>query len=68
MKIVYETRNFWVCDIGKKGFEVYKAEVTVSKKIASIGLGKNLGLQRAIEECDRRQAQEDCLRNHSRGR
>jgi hypothetical protein len=59
--ILHETRDFWVSDAGKRGFEVYRNGATASVRVACIGHGPapNLGLQRAIAECDKRQATHD---------
>lgn len=56
-RIVHETRDFWVLAVGARGFEVYRTGLTHSTRVASIGHGPgpNLGLQRAIAECERRQ-------------
>ncbi|KAF1049310.1 MAG: hypothetical protein GAK38_00766 [Xylophilus sp.] len=55
-QIKYETRDFWVLDVGARGFEVYRTGITHSARCASIGRGPTLGLARAIAEADRRQA------------
>lgn len=52
--VVYETLNFWVLDVGGKGFEVYRKGATCSVRVAQIG--RSLGLSRAIAEADRRQS------------
>lgn len=59
--IRYETPNFWVKDVGVRGFEVYKTGLVVSTRVACIGHGPapRLGLTRAIAECDRRQKELD---------
>lgn len=54
--IKYETHDFWVLDVGAKGFEVYRKGITASTRVASIGPGANFGLPRAIAETDKRQA------------
>lgn len=54
--IKHETHDFWVLDVGAKGFEVYRKGCTHSTKVASIGPGPRHGLPRAIEEAQRRQA------------
>ena len=52
--IAYEKGQFWVLNLGSKGFEVYKNGITHSTRCAIIGFtGKN-GLDRAILEIDRR--------------
>lgn len=54
--IKYETPNFWVLDVGRKGYEVYRNGATCSVRVASIGHGTSLGLPRAIAEADKREA------------
>lgn len=51
----HETKDFYVIDVGRKGYEVYRTGITHSTRVASIGLGATLGLPRAIAECERRQ-------------
>lgn len=51
--ILHETHDFWVLDVGIKGYQVYRKGITHSTKVASIG--KSIGLEKAICECDRRQ-------------
>lgn len=55
--IKYENGEFWVLDVGDRGFEVYRSGITHSTRVASIGRGQSpqLGLTRAIAEADRRQ-------------
>lgn len=59
-QIKYETPGgeYWVLDVGKRGYEVYKAGATHSTRVASIGhgAGPGLGLERATAEADRRLA------------
>lgn len=55
----HETRNFWVLDVGAKGFEVYRSGPTASTRCAIIGYIGPEGLRRAIAECERRQQAED---------
>lgn len=62
--IKYETKDFWVLDVGEKGFEVYQTGITASTRVASIGHGETLGLPRAIQEADQRQADLDAERLH----
>lgn len=57
--IKHETRSFWVLSVGSRGFEVYQKGCTHSTRVASVGHGPNLGLARAIAECERRQVAED---------
>lgn len=51
--ILYENGPFWVCRKGK-GFEVYRAGVTHSTRVASVGFEGQKGLDRAKAEADRR--------------
>lgn len=55
--IKYETHDFWVLDVGQKGYEVYRTGATHSTRVTSIGHGEppTLGITRAIAEADRRQ-------------
>ena len=53
--ILYENNTHWVFDAGEKGFEVYKKTITHSVRVACIG--KSLGLQRAIDEANKRNVQ-----------
>lgn len=55
--IKHEAGAFWVLDIGSRGYQVYQAGITHSTKVASIGRGQGLGLERAIKDADRRHAQ-----------
>jgi len=57
--IKHETKDFWVLDVGAKGFEVYKTGITHSTRVAIIGHGPALGLPRAIQEAQQRQADLD---------
>ena len=57
--IRHETHDFWVLDVGANGFQVYRKGITHSTKVASIG--KSIGLQKAIDECDRRQKELEAL-------
>lgn len=52
--ILYESasKNFWVLDVGDKGFAVMRVGATASSQVAAIG--RSLGLQRAIDEANRR--------------
>jgi hypothetical protein len=67
-EILYENGPFWVCrgqQFGK-GFEVYRAGVTHSVRVAVIGYEGQVGLDRAKAEADKR-AGAVTLHNHSRG-
>jgi hypothetical protein len=57
--IKHETHDFWVLDVRARGFEVYRKGCTHSTRVASIGPGPapRLGIERAIAECERRQAE-----------
>lgn len=54
--IAYEKGQFWVLNLGSKGFEVYKNGITHSTRCAVIGFSGQNGLDRAIVEIDRRLA------------
>jgi len=54
--IKHETRDYWVLDAGAKGFEVYRTGITHSTRCAQIGHIGQIGLDKAIAECERRQA------------
>lgn len=56
--IKHETANFWVLEVGHKGFEVYQKGCTHSTRVASIGHGPApfLGLERAKRAANDRQA------------
>jgi len=54
--IAYEKGQFWVLNLGSKGFEVYKNGLTHSTRCAVIGFQGQNGLDRAIVEIDRRLA------------
>ena len=57
--IVYETADLWVLEV-PKGHEVYQTGITCSTRKARIGdFADGSGLQRAIDECNRRQAIKD---------
>lgn len=59
--IAHETRNFWVLDVGHNGLEVMRKDITHSTRVMSVGHGPapQLGITRAIYECDKRQAEFD---------
>lgn len=52
--IAYETKRYWVLDAPNKAYEVYRKTITHSVRVAIIG--RSLGLERAIAECDRRES------------
>lgn len=52
--IAYEKGQYWVLNLGSKGFEVYKTGITHSTRCATIGYSGQNGLQLAILEIDRR--------------
>jgi len=58
--ILHENGNFWVCKASnpKNGFEVYKNGITHSTRCAIIGFLGEVGLKKAITECDKRANQE----------
>ena len=53
--IIYETKNHWVLRV-KNGFEVYKVGVTHSTRVSQIGYDGRKGEEKAIMECDKREA------------
>lgn len=55
--IKHETRSFFVLCVGAKGFQVLRRDPTAATVVAHIGVGtgRGLGLDRAIDECERRQ-------------
>lgn len=56
--IKHETARFFVLAVGEKGFQVLRKGPTCSTVVARIGNGAapNLGLTRAIAECERRES------------
>ena len=54
--IAYEKGQFWVLNLGSKGFEIYKNGLTHSTRCAVIGFSGQNGLDRAIVEINRRLA------------
>ena len=52
-EILYENGDYWVCK-AKKGYEVYKSGFTHSTRCAVIGWDGQKGINRAIQEADRR--------------
>ncbi len=65
--IKHETENFFVLENGAKGYEVYRKGICAAQKIASIGhgAGPNLGIERAISECNRRQELSNAASRHN---
>lgn len=57
--IKYETRSFFVLSVGDRGFEIYKTGPTAAVRVGRVGNGELLGLKRAIQETNRRQALAD---------
>lgn len=55
--IKHETAHFWVLDVGRRGYEVYRSGATHSTRVACVGRGPGprLGLERAIAEAERRE-------------
>ena len=51
--ILHENGPFWVCRTDK-GFEVYRAGITHSTRVATIGYKGQPGLDRAKQEADKR--------------
>lgn len=52
--IIYELTNFWVLRV-ETGFEVLKTGVTHSTRVAQIGYTGQVGIDKAITECQQRQ-------------
>lgn len=59
--IAYETpcHKYWVLKLKSGHFEVYKTGITHSTRVAQIGYAGEVGLNRAINECNRRIAQDN---------
>jgi len=56
--IAYERGSYWVLKV-PTGYEVYRTGITHSTRVARIGWpGEQKGLDRAIAEIDRREAQD----------
>ena len=53
--IVFESGKHWVLNLGPKGFEVYRNTITHSERCAVIGYTGQKGLERAIQEVNRRE-------------
>lgn len=53
--MTYSAQDFWVLDVGSRGYEVYQKGTTGSIRVSSIGHGPTLGLDRAKQEADNRQ-------------
>jgi hypothetical protein len=61
--IKYETKDFWVLDVGKRGFQVMQTGITHSTPVLTVGRnGENYGLPRAVNEANERQAELDAYR------
>ena len=60
--IKYETKDFFVLIVGKKGFEVYQTGICHATRKAQIGHGEGLGLDRAIKTADKLQTSLDKTR------
>ncbi len=56
-QIAFEKLDYWVLDLGRKGFEVYRNGITHSTRCAIIGYTGPKGLDRAKAEIERRLAQ-----------
>lgn len=58
-RIVHETRDYFVTDEGQAGYRVWRNTFVAAERCASIGHGPapQLGITRAIAECNRRQAE-----------
>lgn len=57
-KILYQNSNHYVIKTERGNFEVYRNEGCAAVRVAIVGKGDapNLGIARAIRECDRREA------------
>lgn len=53
--IVHELKNHWVLQVAN-GYEVYKTGVTHSTRCAVIGFTGEIGKNKAIAECNRRES------------
>lgn len=53
--VMHETENYWVLRV-VNGFEVYKNGITHSTRCAQIGWKGDVGLNKAIAECEKREA------------
>lgn len=53
--IKYELGDHWVFQKANGTFEVYKNGLTHSRRVAIIGFKGEVGLKRAIAECERRE-------------
>lgn len=59
INILYENGQFWVRreQFGKTiGYAIYENDGTSARRVARIGFTADIGLRRAIAECDRRAA------------
>lgn len=55
--VVHEKGRYWVLKLPKdKGYQVYEAGITHSTLKDTIGYPGEMGLNRAIEKCDKRAA------------
>lgn len=62
--VMHENGRYWVLKLPKdKGYQVYEAGITHSTLKDTIGYPGEMGLNRAIEKCDRRAA-DDQISNH----
>lgn len=52
--ILFELGEYWVRGTPKGGFEVMRNRVTHAERVAQIGYKGERGMQRAIDECKRR--------------
>lgn len=56
--VMHENGSFWVLKLPKdKGFQVYEAGITHSTLKDTIGYPGEVGLNKAIERCDKRAAE-----------
>ena len=58
--IAYENASHWVLSLPNGAFEVYRKTITHSVRCAQIGYKGSKGLERAIQECERRSVNRAC--------
>ena len=52
--IVYEKGPYWVLDVGREGYEIYRVGITHSTRCAIIGYQGEFGIEKAKAEIERR--------------
>lgn len=61
-KLLYQNGNYWVCseNYGRRnGYAVYQEVLTHSRRVAIVDFEGEIGLKKAISECDKRAYQDD---------